>query len=255
MRVRVMHFHGDSDFFEASVVAFKEEQDDPAELEAMMRSVLVEFEQYVKLNKKIPPEVVASLQQVEDAEKLSDTIASHLSLKVSDKQALLELPSISKRLEQIYSCMEGEIGVMQVEKKIRNRVKRQMEKTQREYYLNEQLKAIQRELGDADDGGRDETAELEDKINKIKLTKEAKEKALAELKKLRHMSPMSAEATVVRNYLDWLVGIPWKKRSKVKQDLNFAENILNSDHYGLEKVKERILEYLAVLKHLVLQSV
>lgn len=245
-RVRVTEFHEDGEFFEASVEAFDEEDDDPAELEAMMRSVMTEFEQYVKLNKKIPPEVVASLQQIDDPEKLSDTIASHLSLNVSDKQSLLELSSTGKRLEQIYAFMDGEIGVMQVEKKIRNRVKRQMEKTQREYYLNEQLKAIQKELGDVDETGRDENAEIEDKIKNTKLSKEAREKAEAELKKLRHMSPMSAEATVVRNYLDWLLGIPWKKRSRVKLDINYAEEVLNKDHYGLEKVKERILEYLAV---------
>jgi len=207
--------------------------------------VISQFEQYIKLNKKILPEVLVSLNQIEESSKLADTVASHLALKISEKQDLLELPTITERLEREYSLMEAEIGVLQVEKRIRNRVKRQMEKTQREYYLNEQMKAIQKELGEGEDG-RDEAGEIEEKIEKTKLTKEAKEKATAELKKMRAMSPMSAEATVVRNYLDWILSIPWKERSRVKKDLKFAENILNRDHCGLEKVKERILEYLAV---------
>ncbi|MEC8371254.1 MAG: AAA family ATPase, partial [Pseudomonadota bacterium] len=186
-----------------------------------------------------------SVNQIDDAGKLADTVAQHLSLKISDKQELLETEGVIERLERVYSHMQGEISVMQVEKRIRSRVKRQMEKTQREYYLNEQLKAIQKELGDTEDG-RDETAELEDRIKETKLTKEAREKANAELKKLKSMSPMSAESTVVRNYLDWLLSIPWKKRTRVRKDLRAALAVLDEDHYGLEKVKERILEYLAV---------
>ncbi|MEQ8709036.1 MAG: endopeptidase La, partial [Rhodospirillales bacterium] len=195
--------------------------------------------------KKIPPEVLVSVNQIEEPGKLADTVASHLALKISEKQELLEISGIPDRLERVYSHMENEIGVLQVEKKIRNRVKRQMEKTQREYYLNEQLKAIQKELGEGEDG-RDETEELEERIESTRLSKEASEKAMAELKKLKSMSPMSAEATVVRNYLDWMLSIPWKKRSRVKKDLKEAARILDTDHYGLDKVKERILEYLAV---------
>ena len=209
------------------------------------RTVVSEFENYVKLNKKVPPEVVVSINKIEEPAKLADTISAHLALKVAEKQQLLELNSVSKRLERILGLMEGEIGVLQVEKKIRNRVKRQMEKTQREYYLNEQMKAIQKELGETEDG-RDEISELEKRIKKTRLSKEAREKANAELKKLRTMSPMSAEATVVRNYLDWLLSIPWRKPTKIIKDLKYAEDILNADHHGLEKVKERILEYLAV---------
>ena len=216
-----------------------------SEVEALGRAAVGQFEQYIKLNKKIPPEVLVSINQIEEPSKLADTIASHLTLKIPDKQQLLETPSVVQRLEKVFGFMEGEIGVLQVEKRIRSRVKRQMEKTQREYYLNEQLKAIQKELGEGDDG-RDELQELEERIAKTKLTKEAREKSIAELKKLRNMSPMSAEATVVRNYLDWMLSIPWKKRTKVKKDLVLAEKILNEDHYGLEKVKERIVEYLAV---------
>jgi ATP-dependent Lon protease len=207
--------------------------------------VVSEFENYVKLNKKVPPEVVVSINKIEEPAKLADTISAHLALKVAEKQQLLELDSVSKRLERILGLMEGEIGVLQVEKKIRNRVKRQMEKTQREYYLNEQMKAIQKELGETEDG-RDEISELEKRIKKTRLSKEAREKANGELKKLRTMSPMSAEATVVRNYLDWLLSIPWRKPTKIIKDLKYAEDILNADHHGLEKVKERILEYLAV---------
>ncbi len=207
--------------------------------------VVSQFEQYIKLNKKIAPEVLVSLNQIEDPSKLADTVAAHLNLKIAEKQEVLETAKINERLERVFGHMESEIGVLQVEKRIRNRVKRQMEKTQREYYLNEQLKAIQKELGEGEDG-KDETAELEAKIKKTRLSKEARDKATAELKKLRTMSPMSAEATVVRNYLDWMLSIPWKKRSKVKNDVIEAEKVLNADHYGLEKVKERILEYLAV---------
>ena len=244
-RARITAFTDKTEFFQAKAELLEHEESDPKELEALSRSVISQFEQYIKLNKKIPPEVLVSLNQIDDPSKLADTVASHLALKISEKQELLETFSINERLERSYAFMESEIGVLQVEKRIRNRVKRQMEKTQREYYLNEQLKAIQKELGETEDG-RDEAGELEEKISKTKLTKEALEKANQELKKLRSMSPMSAEATVVRNYLDWLLNIPWSKRSKTKRDLRLAEKILNEDHYGLEKVKERIIEYLAV---------
>jgi ATP-dependent Lon protease len=244
-RARITSFADNPAFFQAYAELIDESEGESQELEALSRSVVSQFEQYIKLNKKIPPEVLVSVNQIESPGKLADTVASHLSLKIAEKQELLETNTIVERLERAYSYMEGEIGVLQVEKKIRNRVKRQMEKTQREYYLNEQLKAIQKELGETDDG-RDEAAELEDRIRKTRLSKEARDKALGELKKLKTMSPMSAEATVVRNYLDWLLTIPWKKRTKVKKDVKLAESILNADHYGLEKVKERILEYLAV---------
>jgi len=244
-RARIVRFTENDAFFQAVAEPVGEEPSEKQEVEALSRSVVTQFEQYVKLNKKVPPEVLVSINQIDDESKLVDTVASHLAVKISEKQELLELPSIVERLERVYSLMEGEIGVLQVEKKIRSRVKRQMEKTQREYYLNEQMKAIQKELGEGDDG-RDEMRELEESIAKTKMSKEAGEKARAELKKLRNMSPMSAEATVVRNYLDWLISIPWSKKSKIKRDLLKAEDVLNSDHDGLEKVKERILEYLAV---------
>jgi ATP-dependent Lon protease len=244
-RAAISGFSDNEEFFEATAELLPDSDENPEEHEALARSVISQFEQYIKLNKKIPPEVLVSLNQIEEPSKLADTVASHLALKIAEKQELLELATITERLEREYSLMESEIGVLQVEKRIRNRVKRQMEKTQREYYLNEQMKAIQKELGEGEDG-RDEAGEIEEKIEKTKLTKEAKEKATSELKKLRAMSPMSAEATVVRNYLEWILDIPWKERSRVKKDLKFAENILNRDHCGLEKVKERILEYLAV---------
>lgn len=244
-RARIEDFTETDKFFQVEAQRLTEQMGDERELEAISRSVVNQFESYIKLNKKIPPEVLVSLNQIEDPSKLADTVASHLAVKISEKQELLEVESVIERLERVLGFMEAEIGVLQVEKKIRNRVKRQMEKTQREYYLNEQLKAIQKELGETDDG-RDETAELEEKIEKTKLTKEAKEKSLAELKKLKSMSPMSAEATVVRNYLDWMLSIPWKKRTRVKKDIKKAQEILDADHYGLEKVKERIVEYLAV---------
>jgi ATP-dependent Lon protease len=244
-RARVIRYTDNDDFFEAYADIMPEREGEEEELEALSRSVVTQFEQYIKLNKKIPPEALVSVNQIDEFGKLADTVASHLALKISEKQELLEVDSISERMERVISFMEGEIGVLQVEKKIRSRVKRQMEKTQREYYLNEQLKAIQKELGETDEG-KDETQELEEKIAKTKLTKEAREKSVAELKKLRNMSPMSAEATVVRNYLDWMLNIPWKKRSRVNKDIKQAEKILDADHYGLEKVKERILEYLAV---------
>jgi ATP-dependent Lon protease len=244
-RARITGYKENDAFFEAHAELIEDAKEEDKELEALSRSVVTQFEQYIKLNKKIPPEVLVSVNQIENLSKLADNIASHLGLKISDKQDLLETKSIAERLEKIYGFMESEISVLQVERKIRNRVKRQMEKTQREYYLNEQMKAIQRELGENEEG-RDENAELEDKIKKLKMSKEAKEKALAEFKKLKNMSPMSAEATVVRNYLDWLTSIPWNKRSKVSEDLKAAQDQLDRDHYGLEKLKERIVEYLAV---------
>src|SRR6201996_654669 len=244
-RASVTRFTEVEQFFEAEVRPLEEVVGDAKELEALSRTVVGQFEQYIKLNKKIAQEVLVSLNQIDDPAKLADTVASHLTLKISEKQELLEMKGVGERLERLFAHMETEIGVLQVEKRIRNRVKRQMEKTQREYYLNEQLKAIQKELGEGEDG-KDETAELEDRIKKTRFSKEAREKALAELKKLRTMSPMSAEATVVRNYLDWMLSIPWKKRSKISNDVNEAERVLDADHYGLVKVKERILEYLAV---------
>ncbi len=245
-RAKIVAFSDREEYFEATAETLPDDLGESDEIEALSRSVVTQFEQYIKLNNKIPPEVLVSLNQIDDPHKLADTIAAHLVLKIAEKQTLLELPTVAERLESIYIHMESEIGVLQVEKKIRSRVKRQMEKTQREYYLNEQLKAIQKELGEGDEG-RDEVAELEEKIAKIKFPKDVKEKALAELKKLKAMSPMSAEATVVRNYLDWMVSIPWNKRSRIDIDLKKAGAILDADHHGLEKVKERILEYLAVL--------
>jgi ATP-dependent Lon protease len=244
-RARIQRFAENDLFFQAFAETIGESSGAQQETEALARTVVSQFEQYIKLNKKIPPEVLVSINQIEDPGKLADTVASHLSLKIPEKQELLETAAISERLEKVFGYMEGEIGVLQVEKRIRNRVKRQMEKTQREYYLNEQLKAIQKELGEGEDG-RDEMSELEDKINKTKFSKEARDKAMAELKKLKSMSPMSAEATVVRNYLDWLLSVPWHNRTKIKRDIKGAEKVLNADHFGLEKVKERILEYLAV---------
>jgi ATP-dependent Lon protease len=244
-RARVAEHLPNEEFFQVYAEVLEHKPEDERELQALARAVVSQFEEYVKLNKKIPPEVLVSLNQIENYGKLVDTVASHLTIKVSDKQSLLEVDSILERLERVYALIEGEIGVMQVEKRIRGRVKRQMEKTQREYYLNEQMKAIQKELGEGEDG-RDEAGEYEEKIKKTKLSKEAKVKSLAELKKLRNMSPMSAEATVVRNYLDWMLDIPWKKRTKLKKDIKLAMEVLDTDHFGLEKVKERIVEYLAV---------
>ncbi|MDK1376236.1 MULTISPECIES: endopeptidase La [unclassified Sinorhizobium] len=245
VRAEIDRYTQREEFYEAQAHALHEPEEDPVEIEALSRSVVSEFESYVKLNKKISPEVVGVASQIEDYSKLADTVASHLSIKIVEKQEMLETTSVKMRLEKALGFMEGEISVLQVEKRIRSRVKRQMEKTQREYYLNEQMKAIQKELGDSEDG-RDEMAEIEERIAKTKLSKEAREKADAELKKLRQMSPMSAEATVVRNYLDWLLGMPWGKKSKIKTDLNHAETVLDTDHFGLDKVKERIVEYLAV---------
>ncbi len=244
-RAQVKSFSPRADFFQALIEPVKEEDGAKQESEALVRSVRANFENYIKLNKKIPAETLASVAQIEEPGKLADTVASHLMVKISDRQQLLEALNTRDRLERVLGLIEGEIGVMQVERKIRSRVKRQMEKTQREYYLNEQLKAIQKELGEGEEG-RDELSELEDKIKKTKFSKEAREKCVAEMKKLRQMSPMSAEATVVRNYLDWMLSVPWGKRTRVKKDIVRAEEILNEDHYGLDKVKERIIEYLAV---------
>jgi ATP-dependent Lon protease len=244
-RARITRFTDNDAYFEAEAEVLPDAMGTEVEVEALARSVVTEFDNYVKLNKKISPEVIGAVTQIEDYSKLADTVASHLAIKIADKQAILELGTVSERLERVLEMMESEMSVLQVERRIRSRVKRQMEKTQREYYLNEQMKAIQKELGESEEG-TDELAELERRIEKTRLSKEAREKATAELKKLRQMSPMSAEATVVRNYLDWLLGIPWNKRSRVKKDLNFAQEVLDADHFGLEKVKDRIVEYLAV---------
>ena len=244
-RARLVKFTERTEFFEAEAVEIPEEAGDPSQSEALLRAVVEQFENYVKLNKKVPPEALSSIPQIVEPSKLADSVAAHLSIKIADKQALLETTDVPKRLERVYGLMEGEISVLQVEKKIRSRVKRQMEKTQREYYLNEQMKAIQRELGETDDQ-RDEIMDLEKRIRRTRLSKEARVKADAEVKKLRNMSPMSAESTVVRNYLDWLLSIPWGKAKTKPIDLQKAEDILEEDHYGLEKVKERIIEYLAV---------
>lgn len=244
-RARLVRFTDREDYYEAEAVEIADEEGDASQSEALLRAVIEQFENYVKLNKKVPPEALSSIPQIGDPSKLADSVAAHLSVKIADKQGLLETIEVPVRLEKVYGLMEGEISVLQVEKKIRSRVKRQMEKTQREYYLNEQMKAIQRELGETDDT-RDELLELEKRIRKTKLSKEARTKAEAELKKLRNMSPMSAESTVVRNYLDWLLSVPWGKAKTRPIDLQKAEDILEEDHYGLEKVKERIIEYLAV---------
>jgi ATP-dependent Lon protease len=243
-RAAILDYTQRDDFYEAEARTLADEMGDKVQVQALARSVVSEFEGYVKLNKKVSPEIVSVVSQIEDPSKLADTVASHLAVKIADKQQVLETVDVAKRLEKTLGLMESEISVLQVEKKIRTRVKRQMEKTQREYYLNEQMKAIQKELGDED--GRDELVEIEEKIKRTKLSKEAREKANHELKKLRQMSPMSAEATVVRNYLDWLLSLPWGKKSKIKKDLPGAQAILDADHYGLDKVKDRIIEYLAV---------
>ena len=246
-RVRITGYENTDDFFTAHIDVLVQEEDVPEskELEVQTRSLLALFDQYVKLNKKVPPEILTSLSGIEEPGRLADTIAAHMSLKLEEKQNILEMESCSERIERLMVQIEGEIDIMQIEKRIRGRVKQQMEKSQREYYLNEQMKAIQKELGDMDDVPN-ELEELEQKIKKAGMSKEALEKATSELNKLKMMSPMSAEATVVRNYIDWLVSVPWKKRTKIKNDLVVAEGVLEEDHYGLEKVKERILEYLAV---------
>jgi len=244
-RARIKRFIPNGNFFQVEAEILPDLVADDGEIEALARTASAQFDNYVKLNKKIAPESQAEVQQISDPSKLADTIASHLTVKIPEKQGLLEMVNVGERLEKVFGLMEAEMSVLQVERKIRTRVKRQMEKTQREYYLNEQLKAIQKELGEGEEQ-RDELGEIEDRIKKTKLSKEANDKAMAELRKLRQMSPMSAEATVVRNYLDWILSLPWGKKSKVKKDIAEAEAVLDHDHFGLEKVKERILEYLAV---------
>ena len=245
-RVKIKRFLDNDAFYEAETETVQDKINEKEDVQAFVRSLISQFEEYVRLNKKIPPEIMLSIAQIDDASKLADVIASHLSLKISERQDLLETADVLARVEKLYGLMEAEKDVLQVEKKIRRRVKKQMEKSQRDYYLNEQMKAIQKELGD--DDGSAEYDELEAKIKKAKMSAEANAKALSELKKLRHMSPMSSEATVIRNYLDWLIDLPWGKKAKIQTDLAAAEKILDQDHYGLEKVKERILEYLAVQK-------
>ncbi len=242
-RVKIDKFTDNQDYMEVIAAAMPEHEKDSLEMEALSRAVVSQFEEYVKLSKKIPAEVLVSINQIEDLSKMADTIASHLSLKIADKQELLEAQSLKERFEKILGFMNAEITMLEVENRIKTRVKKQMEKSQKEYYLNEQMKAIQKELGDNED---EELSEYMKKISKTRLSKEAKEKVLTEVKKLKTMSPMSSEATVVRNYLDWVLGIPWKKPSRVKKDLHEAMAVLDADHYGLEKVKERIIEYLAV---------
>ncbi|WP_085337926.1 endopeptidase La [Aquidulcibacter paucihalophilus] len=244
-RVSIQSFDATEPMFTVQVEEIEDLDADTPEAKALSRTAIEQFENYVKLNRKIPPEIVSGLSQLPTASQVADVIADNLAIKLEQKQELLEIFSATKRLERIFTFMEGEMGVLQVERRIRNRVKRQMEKSQRDYYLNEQMKAIQRELGEQDEG-RDELQELEEQIRKTKLSKEARTKAEAELKKLKQMSPMSAESTVVRNYLDWLLALPWGKQKKTKKDIDAAEQVLDGDHYGLEKVKERILEYLAV---------
>lgn len=243
-RARIHHISELDTHFVADLTPVESELGDEAEVEAMRRTIVQQFDQYVKLNKKIPPEILSSLAGIDDAGRLADTIAAHLPLKLEQKQVILEIFNVAKRHEHLLGQLEGELDILQVEKRIRGRVKRQMEKSQREYYLNEQVKAIQKELGEGEDGA--DLEELEKKILSAKMPKEALEKAQSELRKLKLMSPMSAEATVVRNYIDTLIGLPWKKKSKVNNDLPNAEKVLEGDHYGLDKVKERILEYLAV---------
>ncbi|MGQ0533219.1 MAG: endopeptidase La [Caulobacteraceae bacterium] len=244
-RAKITNFRENESFFEAEAEELPDENADTSEARAVARAVIDQWDNYTKLSRKTQPEVQQAISQITEPSRLADSVAAHLSVKIPDKQALLELADVPQRLERILSLIEGEVGMLQVERKIRNRVKRQMEKTQREYYLNEQMKAIQRELGDGDEG-REDIAELENRIKATKLSKEARTKAEAELKKLRQMSPMSAESTVVRNYLDWLLSLPWGVKKKIKKDIDAAQQVLDEDHYGLDKVKDRILEYLAV---------
>ncbi|MDH5299916.1 MAG: endopeptidase La [Gammaproteobacteria bacterium] len=246
-RTKIIHFLGGKEYFSAQVAAVEEAALDEREEDVMMRSIITQFDQYVKLNKKVPPEILTSLSGIEEPGRLADTIAAHMSLKIDEKQKALETFDLRERFELLMGVMESEIDILEVEKRIRGRVKRQMEKSQREYYLNEQMKAIQKELGDMDEAPN-EVDELQERIDTSGMSVEAKEKATSELNKLKMMSPMAAEATVVRNYIDWLVTVPWKKRTKVRHDLVLAQEVLDADHYGLEKVKERILEYLAVQK-------
>ncbi|ACT59486.1 endopeptidase La [Hirschia baltica] len=245
-RAKLRELVDQGDYYTANVETIDEPvEEEEGEASALMRTVIEQFEGYVKLNRKIPPDTVSNMSQITDPGRLADAVSAQLSIKITEKQELLELASVSERLEKVYALMEGEIGMLQMERKIRNRVKRQMEKTQREYYLNEQMKAIQRELGDQTEE-KDELAELEEKLNALELSEEVKTKTAAELKKLRQMSPMSAESTVVRNYLDWVIALPWGERKEINTDQTIAEEVLEGDHYGLDKVKERILEYLAV---------
>jgi ATP-dependent Lon protease len=244
-RARIRCYTDTQEYFCAQVLSYGNQEEADRETEVLTRSLLNQFEQYVKLNKKVPPEILSSLSSIDDSGRLADTIAAHMALKIEEKQAILEIDKVRARLEHLLGLLESEIDILQVEKRIRGRVKRQMEKSQREYYLNEQMKAIQKELGDLEDVPN-EIEELTRKIEKAGMPKEAKGKVVAELNKLQMMSPMSAEATVVRNYIDWLVSVPWKKRNRVHLDLARAEAVLEEDHYGLERVKERILEYLAV---------
>ena len=246
-RARIEKLHA-GEYYSADATLLPDvEAYDEREMDVLARSVISQFEQYVKLNKKVPPEVLTALAGIEHAGRLADTVAAHMSLKLAEKQKVLEILDVRKRLEHILVAIEGEMDVLQIEKRIRGRVKTQMEKSQREYYLNEQMKAIQKELGEMDDG-TNEISELEQKIAQAGMPKEAREKATTELNKLKMMSPMSAEATVVRNYIDWLIKVPWKKRTKVLKDITRAEQVLDEDHYGLEKIKRRIIEYVAVRK-------
>jgi ATP-dependent Lon protease len=244
-RARITDFVETQEYFTADIEFLDVETVNEDDCEVLVRSAISQFEGYVKLNKKIPPEVLTSVSGIDDAEQLADTMAAHMPLKLAEKQKVLEIENVAQRLEYLMALMEGEIDLLQVEKKIRTRVKKQMEKSQREYYLNEQMKAIQKELGD-DEEGSNEVEQLEKQIEDAQMPEEAKEKTLAEVRKLKMMSPMSAEATVVRSYIDWMISVPWKKRSKLKRNLKLAQDILDKDHYGLDKVKERILEYLAV---------
>jgi len=243
-RAEINYYLDNEEYFEADASEVEDVVGNADEVEALTRSIIKAFEHYVKLNKKVPAEITNTLKQIDDPGRLVDTVASHVGLRIEEKQEVLETKKVSARLEKVFSLMEREVGVLTTEKKIRSRVRHQMEKTKKEYYLNEQMKAIQRELGDEE--GKDEIQELEEKIEKTKLSKEAREKARGELKKLKNMSPMSAEATVVRNYLDWLLSLPWKKPTKLTHDIDAAQKILDEDHYALEKVKERVIEFLAV---------
>ena len=245
-RAEIIAIEQDGDFSSAEVEICASLVNDTRKVDALSRSLVGLFEQYVKLNKKVPPEILSSLSSIDDPVRLADTIAAHLGLKIAEKQKVLEMLDVEERIQYLMELVEGEIDLLQVEKKIRGRVKQQMERSQREYYLNEQIKAIQKELGEMDDAAPNEMEELARKVESAGMPKEARDKAEAELKKLKMMSPMSAEATVVRNYVDWLVGLPWKKKSKVNNSLPVAEKVLNEDHYGLDEVKERILEFLAV---------
>lgn len=245
-RAEITAIDNDGDFTAARIKICTSELGDPRKVDALSRSLVSLFEQYVKLNKKVPPEILSSLSSIDDPVRLADTIAAHIGLKIAEKQKVLEMLDVEERVQYLMELIEGEIDLLQVEKKIRGRVKQQMERSQREYYLNEQIKAIQKELGEMDDAAPNEMEELARRVENAGMPKEAREKADAELKKLKMMSPMSAEATVVRNYIDWLANLPWKKKSKVNNNLATAEKVLNEDHYGLEEVKERILEFLAV---------